>query len=666
MALLLSVTTLGHAADVYVATTGNNNNSGTIDAPYRTITYAVGKMSAGDVCYIRGGIYREKVTLTKNDLTLSAYGDEFVAIYGTKTLSDWEQYEGEIYRTKVTGSDLTNVNSNTATLKSFPQVIFDGQMQKMARYPDHTTDDMFSLEPESGYTKIEIEEGSTALVTFDEPIPGNFNDYAGGYFRAISGKAEGTNPTGRILISDTYKLICEDINKPWESALSGSSQAWKTLGEGRGYIYHLKALTQEGEWYFQDDYLYYWQPGGGKPADDAVEIQIYENAIIASSKSGITLKNLNIRAAAMDMSKCNDLTVEGCSFRDTQGWIFRMNYAGSFTELGGVYYKGENATFKNCYFDGAWGNQLNLDNTENVTIDNCIFQNSGWLGLFTSAIQHAGYNLVLTNNTFGSAGRFHLRSDGHSKLTILHNDFYDCMKMCQDAGSIELTNTSLQPAAMNLNGSEFAYNKFHDMNTRPSWVEGRTTTQFVVALYMEGAENYTVHHNLFYNITNENNDGSFLYLGPRTATIDDCFFYNNTIWNIDCRIRIWNYTDDGSSGQINNMLFYNNIFESDMRDEWGDLQSQITMADNEELPYSQGTSHFIDPTNGNFQLQTNSSLKDAGREVGGITDGYIGTAPDLGCFEQGVEPWTCGSSLTPYFPDEDPNAKQKQILIRLR
>lgn len=48
-----------HAATYYVATTGNNSNSGTSSSPWRTVAYAVSKMVAGDTTYVRGGTYNE-------------------------------------------------------------------------------------------------------------------------------------------------------------------------------------------------------------------------------------------------------------------------------------------------------------------------------------------------------------------------------------------------------------------------------------------------------------------------------------------------------------------------------------------------------------------------------------------------------------------------------
>ncbi|MEZ4270169.1 MAG: hypothetical protein R3C68_01640 [Myxococcota bacterium] len=52
--LIVLCPTLGLAADYYVATTGDNANSGTIGSPFRTLEKAASVMSAGDTMFIRG------------------------------------------------------------------------------------------------------------------------------------------------------------------------------------------------------------------------------------------------------------------------------------------------------------------------------------------------------------------------------------------------------------------------------------------------------------------------------------------------------------------------------------------------------------------------------------------------------------------------------------
>lgn len=56
-----------HAATWFVAQNGSDNNNGSINAPYKTITKAVSSAVAGDIIYLRGGThtYTSKISITK-------------------------------------------------------------------------------------------------------------------------------------------------------------------------------------------------------------------------------------------------------------------------------------------------------------------------------------------------------------------------------------------------------------------------------------------------------------------------------------------------------------------------------------------------------------------------------------------------------------------------
>ena len=621
------------AKNYFVAKDGKDTNPGTKEAPFKTLQTALNNMEVGDYCYLREGIYRESVTIEVDGITISAYNNEKVEIYGTTLVqnSKWKKYKDNIYRAYVGKLE-----------PQFTQLIYNNEIQKMARYPDHKTDDMFSIEDESGYIGLETKKDGE--VIFDTPLPGGKDNWKGGYFRAIAAKAGATNPNGIISTSQGAYIKCGKISHIWRSCSNGS-QPWKAIGKGKGYIYHLNALTTEGEWWYEDEYIYFWAPGGSAPKE--VEVQKWNFVINGDHRSDIILSNINIRAASVYFNNSKNITLDKCTFKDIKGWFYRDSYGTSYTEIGGSFFNGSNIKVLNSYFGGSWGNLLNLSKCEKVMIDNCFFENNGWMGLFTSCIQSNSNNVTILNSSFGSTGRFHIRSDGHAKLTVKHNDFYDCMKMCQDAGSIELTNTGVLPNAMDMRGSEFAYNKFHDMNTLPAWTR---KTQYVLALYFEGAENYTVHHNLFYNITNSRKEGTFLYLGPRYSTIKNCYYYNNTIWNIDRRISVWNIKNNktGKFGAIENMIFRNNIFQTEMEDKFGtpSLAAGIDLNGNSSKSGKDAAKYFINAEKGDFRLREGTDLIDSGEHIPNINDNFSGIKPDMGCYEYGKKTWSCGSNIT--------------------
>ncbi len=49
--------------EYYVAVTGSDQNSGSADAPWRTLQKAVNSLDPGDTLYVRGGVYSEFVNV---------------------------------------------------------------------------------------------------------------------------------------------------------------------------------------------------------------------------------------------------------------------------------------------------------------------------------------------------------------------------------------------------------------------------------------------------------------------------------------------------------------------------------------------------------------------------------------------------------------------------
>ena len=95
--LVVSINPLGaSAAQYFVATTGNDSNSGTIGSPFRTIEKGASGMSSGDTMFIRAGTYQRRAGNLaipsgggswETATTIAAYNKEKVIItpYDTTT-----------------------------------------------------------------------------------------------------------------------------------------------------------------------------------------------------------------------------------------------------------------------------------------------------------------------------------------------------------------------------------------------------------------------------------------------------------------------------------------------------------------------------------------------------------------------------------------------------
>ena len=86
---ILSLLSFSYGVHYYVATDGVDDNPGTLIQPWETIQKAANSLSPGDIVYVRGGVYYEKVTFnisgSANDgyITFQNYEDEVAILDGT-------------------------------------------------------------------------------------------------------------------------------------------------------------------------------------------------------------------------------------------------------------------------------------------------------------------------------------------------------------------------------------------------------------------------------------------------------------------------------------------------------------------------------------------------------------------------------------------------------
>ena len=87
----------GSAYRFFVSTEGDDSNPGTLNEPWKTINKAARVVKAGEIVFIRGGVYKEVIEITNsgtkdNPITFSAYPGKSVTIDGDNydlPASDW-------------------------------------------------------------------------------------------------------------------------------------------------------------------------------------------------------------------------------------------------------------------------------------------------------------------------------------------------------------------------------------------------------------------------------------------------------------------------------------------------------------------------------------------------------------------------------------------------
>ncbi|AWB65715.1 hypothetical protein C2869_04340 [Saccharobesus litoralis] len=663
---------------IYVAPDGNNANTGDESMPYQTISQAVNQAVSGDVILVRAGTYREKVSISnKQNIAIKAYGYELVTISGADLItSSWSEDPNK------PGVFKTSLNSNSIET-DYTQVFVDGKFQQMARYPDNISGEMMKpMDPQSGYAIITnaskpAGSSSRSTVTFTAhggigEIPNvTFTDEA--VVRGLIGKLRNnifsaSSDGAAIQREDSRLLSFKGTNNGyWKGNDAYSSP------EGFGFIFDLAVLDRAGEWFYsRDNNELYYKPASGSMNSLTVEAKKRKWAIQLSNSHNITLENIHVKAAAMQVDSSDDLHVTGCSFQYLHPFLYRRSYG--VLKEGIVIDNSDNGVYENSLIAHTWGSGIILNSGNNNKIHNNIIEDIGWLGQFTVAIFNEANNTEISQNTMGRASRFHIRTTKSVKSTITDNHMFEAMAMGEDAGVIMMTSTA-KTNYLDLKGTEIAYNKIHDIHGIPAMdIKPSYNRQTVKAFYLEDVDNYTVHHNLVFNVsgagytrktpgTAVQPDGSMIYLGPRARSMTrPVNYFNNTFYNYDSFMNIWHHSDKDKDihGLIADGNFKNNIMMAGKAHKLGGTYMTITLPNysssatgsiskieetsladyvaeianppygytikqshNTELSQAEFSQVFENPTSHNFRLKSGVDETSNGTSIVGIT----GSAP---------------------------------------
>ena len=182
--------------DYYVSKTGNVNNSGTFDEPFLHIQQAANIMQAGDICYIRQGVYHENIILDNQDgnlnekITFTSYNNERVVLDGTTKIdSSWIPYQGNIWVTEI-DFDIWQlfVDYQEMVMARWPNAKFqDGSIWDKENYWAHGLID----EDENAYqngTMIDAPHGDVSLENIGFNIEGSIAILNVGSFKTFTRK----------------------------------------------------------------------------------------------------------------------------------------------------------------------------------------------------------------------------------------------------------------------------------------------------------------------------------------------------------------------------------------------------------------------------------------------------------------------------------------------
>ncbi|MBC8401018.1 MAG: T9SS type A sorting domain-containing protein [Candidatus Marinimicrobia bacterium] len=612
---IISVSIL-KATIYYVSPDGSDDNSGTIGAPFQTIQYAVDQMQFSDSCYLRAGIYHEEIQInnlngnSSDPITFTNYQDESVILDGTIPItSAWTVHDGNIYKTTLT--------------EDIWQLFVDGEEMVMARWPNARFDDETIWDQENNWA-----HGDPIASTNGTEID---NPYAGADLTTLGFSAEGALA---ILNIGSFRSYTRYVT----SHFAGSNTFNYDLIPGSAYRtkHHnyflekkLEFMDQETEWFYDHitNELYLWAPDNTDPNSLNITGKVQAYAMQIENSSFLEISGLQFFGTTFKIDNSNDIHIDSCHFLYPSCYQRMLGIAGvepEMTLLSGS----DNCVISHCSFQYTDGSVIETFNGDN-RIEDCYFYHIDYtvtdLSSVMTTIRMGGSNNVFRRNTLHRTGASSGINPGNLSI-VEYNDMYDTGYLQSDGAIVHLM-VGQQP------GSETRYNWLHD------------SPKYGIRFDGEGdGNNGLIHHNVIWNVR-----GGIMIKGY------EHMIYNNTAFDNgdknDIIIMIAQGGNEGTTTRNNaaNKIAghrsdtYQNYPVPGIYDHnWNGYETSGDVKDFLISPPSYENFEEYNPDEYDFRPRPDSVLIDAGIHVEGITDSYVGNAPDLGAYEYGGENWKPG------------------------
>jgi len=587
----LVVTDNAFSANYYVSPSGSDTNSGSIASPFQTIARAVTAAQPGDTVYLRQGAYRETLTPIRSGtsgspIVFSGYpGEQAVLCASDPVTQTWSVYQGSIYQ-------LSGAVSTWA-------VFVDGTMMQGARWPNASVDSYFSNFATCG-------TGTTATQVVDPNLPSsNLN---GARVHIIPGLSWVSYTSG---VTNYGGGSFE-----FTSAIGSSSSYQPTTGNLYFLYGSLSLLDSASEW-FQDPTtgkIYLWTPKGDNPASHLVEIASRKRVVDDNGQSYIQIQNLFTFGGGIFFTNCNGCVVDHVQQKYVQHYTEIGGYGGEADQNG--ISGGSGCTWIHGSIQYSAGNGLAISGTGHYVGDMSISE-IDYIATYKGAIQSEGSGHIFEYNTLFDSGRYCIWHDHTTGAFIRHNEMYNAGLVTNDVGAT-------YAFSANGGGLEISYNYVHDV--WPTLGDG---------IYLDNnTSNYLVHHNVVANCY-------------RTGIVLNYPSYNNGVYNNTIASCAYATNGNGNSSWAQSQAgtsIINNLAVVGSGGLKAAFKYSTTATFNNNGTYTPVS--FVSTQGWGYMLSAGSGAIDQGMVIPGITDGYVGSAPDVGAFEYGAPPWSAGATVT--------------------
>ncbi|WP_299245683.1 RICIN domain-containing protein [uncultured Aquimarina sp.] len=612
LVFLVAVVSSMNAKNIYVAKNGNDSNSGTQTSPYKTIAKASSVAQAGDIIIIGQGTYEETIKPARSGragqpIIYTAKTGEKVIISAMQALSGWQRDNGAIYKIKVDwdlGQENFVMNGNTA--------------MDLARWPNNSDGKPFTLNSRRNDGGSGANMVNGAFLTSSQ-IP-NINWTGGSVFFYGDKPGSGWIAWKSFITSSTSGRVNFNLDKNpnWIRTFHAPKD------KGDFYLEGVKgALDYQNEWWFnsQTKELFVQMPGRVAPSNGSVQMRKRKTGIDLNGRSYIEIRNLAVFGGAILLKTNSDNNklygVSSFYGNHTQG-VFRGFNAGKPS----VEVNGTNNVIEKCEIAFSAATGVRLGGRFNILKNNYI-HDFNYLGSYDAPlVARGGNDNKIIGNTIFNGGRDGINFNGN-RCEVAYNDVYKSNLIADDCATFYTVGGP--------QNTEIHHNWFHDSASRGS-------KRKAAGIYLDNdAEAFSVHHNVVWNV-----EWTGVQINWNGKDID---IFNNTLVK----------TEGGAMGAwhkegtaFSNVKVWNNIADVRTEDDPSTQEDEGTFERDADKQNNVITKFGYTNYDGNkFTLTSGSPAVNAGRIISGITDGFVGAAPDAGAYEFGGENWVPGIDWNP-------------------
>ncbi|GAA3402735.1 right-handed parallel beta-helix repeat-containing protein [Paenibacillus hodogayensis] len=574
----------------YVAVNGDDRNDGRSEqSPFRTIGRAAETLKAGDVCYIREGVYRETVVPGNSGrdgapIRFEAYRQERVVVSGCDEIKEWAHHEGNVYKASLAW-ELVDGGDNL--------VFFDGELGMEAQWPN--------MSDRLDKTQYATVDSATNDYTGNTLFDADLQAFPDGYWDgAMVACVNGVS----------YFMSTAKVNRFQDGTLHhdqwiNSAEHYHTEPGNLYFITRtLRALDSEKEWYYdpRERLLYVIVPGGGHPAGRTVEAKRRDYAFDLSGKQHIHIAGIHCRGASITTKAASHCQIRGGSIYGMDrsfGWRQTIYGRTNGVELGG-----SDNVLRDCEISHFEGIGVQLSGERN-TVVNCFIHDGNFEASYASMIWLTGFGHRVSRCTISRSGRTAI-SGVFARSVIEYCDISFANALTKDSGMIYLFN-----------------HDFDSTHIHHNWLHDNLSDHLSFGFYMDAwTSGVSFYRNVVWNIP----DRGMVLNRPLQRTL----IYNNTFYRRGIADSTIFYFDDMYGTHM-----ANNLFAAGEIRKWGN-HSVVSHNRFDEDP------RFENAEQGDFRLRPESPAIGKGIPIEGITDGFLGEAPDVGAYEQGGESWVPG------------------------